>query len=374
MTFFQALRSKRVTTADPEVKLSIAEGAEHQESDKHDALAERCRILEAENAKLVAEAMKFSALATPVSPARFDPPAFSPVAIPDDFRSFFKEVLLRAFYRRNVTQDEAFERDLDAHVVDRFRDFEYWICTWLAQVVPDMGEMRALEIGSGTGSSTLAFATRVKSLLSFEIDLTASDAAAERLRYFGYDNVTFVNEKLTEEKADALVGQIDLVVLCAVLEHMTYEERLGALRASWKALAPGGLLVVADTPNRFNVLEDHTSLMHFYSALPVEIQRDYAQFSPRADFRDSIAATAPANLNERLARWGFGVSYHDFELAIGRDCHDHIVLDGYEEAILARFYDRTDDALLRLAFERYKIPAHRAFTRHNLHFVMRKPG
>jgi hypothetical protein len=114
--------------------------------------------------------------------------------------------------------------------------------------------------------------------------------------------------------------------------------------------------------------------MHFYSALPLEIQRDYAKFSPRADFRNSISATRAADISETLARWGFGVSYHDFELAIGRDCHDHIVLDGYEDAILSRFGDRTDDALLRLAFERYNIPAHRAFTRHNLHFVMRKPG
>ncbi|WP_162067361.1 class I SAM-dependent methyltransferase [Burkholderia sp. THE68] len=256
----------------------------------------------------------------------------------------------------------------------RFRDFEYWICTWLAQVAPDMGEMTAIEIGSGTGCSTLAFASRVKSLISFEIDSKASAAAVERLGFFGYDNVEFFNEKLTEGKAEALAGRVDLVVLCAVLEHMTYAERIEALRASWQALAPGGLLVVADTPNRFNVLEDHTSQMHFYSALPLEIQRDYAQFSPRADFRNSISAAAPADVAETLARWGFGVSYHDFELAIGRDCHEHIVLDGYEQVILTRFPDRTDDALLRLAFERYNVPAHRAFTRHNLHFVMRKPS
>lgn len=365
MKLFQPRRGNRESVVEP---------VETPRSAELDAALARCRALEEENARLIAEAQQFRALATPVSPARSELAAFSPLPIPEDFRPFFKDVLLRAFYRPNVTQDEYFERDLDAHVVDRFRDFEYWICTWLAQIVPDMGEMRAIEIGSGTGSSTLAFASRVKSLASFEIDLTASAAAAERLRFFGYDNVQFVNEKLTEEKAQALVGQIDLVVLCAVLEHMTYAERIEALRASWKALAPGGLLVVADTPNRFNVLEDHTSLMHFYSALPLEIQRDYAQFSPRADFRESIAATAPEHMSERLARWGFGVSYHDFELAIGRDCHDHIVLDGYEEAILARFYDRTDDALLRLAFERYNIPAHRAFTRHNLHFVMQKPA
>ncbi|BBU29412.1 hypothetical protein BTHE68_31460 [Burkholderia sp. THE68] len=366
MKLFHALRSKPVPVAEILV--------DHQNTVELDAALARCRFLEEENARLIADAQQFRALATPVSPARSNLPAFSPVPIPDDFRPFFKDVLLRTFYRANVTQDEYFERDLDAHVFHRFRDFEYWICTWLAQIAPDMGEMTAIEIGSGTGSSTLAFASRVKRLISFEIDLNASAAAAERLRFFGYDNVEFVDEKLTEEKAGALVGKVDLAVLCAVLEHMTYAERIEALRASWKALAPGGLLVVADTPNRFNVLEDHTSLMHFYSALPLEIQRDYAQFSPRADFRDSIAKTAPADLSERLARWGFGVSYHDFELAIGQDCHDHIVLDGYEEAILARFYDRTDDALLRLAFERYKVPAHRAFTRHNLHFVMRKPG
>ncbi|WP_250476984.1 bifunctional 2-polyprenyl-6-hydroxyphenol methylase/3-demethylubiquinol 3-O-methyltransferase UbiG [Caballeronia sp. INML1] len=365
MKIFQALRGNRVLVAKPVDSPNTAD---------LDAALARCQALEEENTRLISEAQQFSALRTPISPALSNLPAFSPLPIPDDFRPFFKNVLLRTFYRADVTQDESFERDLDAHVVHRFRDFEYWICTWLAQIVPDMSKLRAIEIGSGTGSSTLAVASRVKSVVSFEIDRKASAAAAERLRFFGYDNVQLVNEKLTEEKAQALVGQIDLVVLCAVLEHMTYVERIEALRASWKALAPGGLLAVADTPNRFNVLEDHTSLMHFYSALPLEIQRDYAQFSPRADFRNSIGSTAPEKIGETLARWGFGISYHDFELAIGRNCHDYIVLDGYEEAILARFYDRTDDALLRLAFDRYNIPAHRAFTRHNLHFVMRKPA
>ncbi|WP_250477388.1 class I SAM-dependent methyltransferase [Caballeronia sp. INML1] len=377
MKFFQALRGNRAPVAEPAVE-PVVGPVDGSNTAELDATLARCQLLEMENAKLIADAQRFSALTTPVSPARSEPPELSPLPIPKDFRPFFRDVLLRTFYKENpmidITKEEIFERDVDAHVAHRFRDFEYWICTWLAQIAPDMSEMSAIEVGSGTGCSTLAFASRVKNLISFEIDSKASAAAVERLRFFGYDNVEFFNEKFTEDKAEELAGRVHLVVLCAVLEHMTYEERIQALRASWKALAPGGFLVVADTPNRFNVLEDHTSQMHFYSALPLEIQRDYAQFSPRADFRNSISATATSQVGEMLARWGFGVSYHDFELAIGRDCHEHIVLDGYEEAILSRFHDRTDDALLRLAFERYAIPAHRAFTRHNLHFVMRKPA
>jgi ubiquinone/menaquinone biosynthesis C-methylase UbiE len=328
------------------------------------------------------EAMKnaYAALRPGILRAAFGElePSWEKLEIPAAFREEFREVMTRTFYLDNPLIDtsnvEVFERDLAAHTEYRFRVFERWIATWLQTIAPDMSHMTALEVGSGTGSSTLAFARKVGRLVSFEIDGKATAAAKARLGSFGFNNVEFHDGQFNSGSTFALSGEmVDLVILCAVLEHMTDQERQDTLKTAWAALKSGGLLVVADTPNRFAIFDDHTSLLPYYSALPTRIQQDYSRYSPRADFKNSIGSTSQAAMPEVLARWGAGISYHDFELALGRSIHDYIVLDGYEPALLAMYPDKIDDGLMRIAFSHYDIPAHPAFTRSLLHFVLRKP-
>lgn len=313
----------------------------------------------------------------PITSTAGEAPSWPKLTLPQEFRDRFRAVMLDTFYLDNplidITNVEVFERDLAAHTEHRYRVFEQWIATWLMPAMPNHATMTALEIGSGTGSSTLAFARQVGKVFSFEIDTKATAAARERLAFFGLDNVEFHDGQFNAACPLVRSGQrVDLVVLCAVLEHMTEAERKDALQTAWAMLNPGGLLVVADTPNRFAVYDDHTSLLPYYSALPASIQEQYAARSPRADFRNSIAATSQEDMAVTLARWGAGISYHDFELALGPSIHDHIVLDGYEPALVAMYPDKIDDALMRIAFKHYDVPAHRAFTRNLLHFVARK--
>jgi ubiquinone/menaquinone biosynthesis C-methylase UbiE len=313
-------------------------------------------------------------LPCPVDPAL----AWERLELPDGFRDAFRTVMTDTFYRDNalidITNSEVFERDLAAHTEYRFRVFEQWIATWLRPVAPDMSQMTAIEVGSGTGSSTLAFAREVKRLISFEIDTKATAAAKARLSAFGLDNVEFHDGQFDAASQVARSGeQADLIILCAVLEHMTHQERMNTLKTAWATLRSGGLLVVADTPNRFAVFDDHTSLLPYYSALPTWLQEEYSRYSPRADFKNSIDNTPPADMPEVLARWGAGISYHDFELALGQSIHEYVVLDGYESSLLAMYPDRVDDGLMRIAFDHFEIPAHRAFTRSLLHFALKKP-
>jgi len=78
----------------------------------------------------------------------------------------------------------------------------------------------------------------------------------------------------------------------------------------------------------------------------------------------------PVARDEKLVRQGSGISYHEFELALGPDCHEHVVLDGYEPIILSECPDNVDDLILSIAFKTHDIRAHRAFTRSNLYFAM----
>ena len=73
-----------------------------------------------------------------------------------------------------------------------------------------------------------------------------------------------------------------------------------------------------------------------------------------------------------MTRWGSGISFHEFELAIGEDVHRHIVLDGYEREITALLPVTPVDTTLQKIFDQFKIHAHLAFTRRSLYLVLKK--
>ncbi|WP_080432701.1 class I SAM-dependent methyltransferase [Burkholderia ubonensis] len=295
--------------------------------------------------------------------------------ISDGYREKFREALFKTSYYwvpEDARNSESVSADIDAHVERRFRFFDGNIVPWVSSVA-DLSQMTVIEIGSGTGSSTLAFAPHVKRVICHEIDNLSSSAARARLDYFGIDNVEIRNELFGPDSNIAVKREpVHLVMLCAVLEHMHFDELHSALVTAWDLLQPGGLLVVADTPNRLALFDEHTSLLPFFSTLPPDLRTRYAAHSPRPDFAESMARKTGNEQIDTLTRWGSGISYHEFELALGHDIHDHIVLDGYETEILDLMPDQIDDIVLRAAFHYYRIPAHLAFTRHNLYFVLRK--
>jgi S-adenosylmethionine-dependent methyltransferase len=99
---------------------------------------------------------------------------------------------------------------------------------------------------------------------------------------------------------------------------MTTEERLATLAQSWRLLAPGQMCAVVEAPNRLHFLDFHTSCLPFFHWLPDDLAMDYARFSPRPGFQAAMAGrdTQAAGSREVLARWGRGLSYHEFELAM----------------------------------------------------------
>jgi hypothetical protein len=71
----------------------------------------------------------------------------------------------------------------------------------------------------------------------------------------------------------------DYIIFYASLEHMTIEERMSAMRATWGMLSDGDLWCVIETPNRLWYHDGHTSLLPFYMWLPEFYhQTGFAQF------------------------------------------------------------------------------------------------
>jgi 2-polyprenyl-3-methyl-5-hydroxy-6-metoxy-1,4-benzoquinol methylase len=207
--------------------------------------------------------------------------------------------------------------ELDRQVSGRLQWFRATHVPWLATQMRLDGA-RVLEVGAGTGISTVALleagAAHVDAL---DLDGPALVAARARVRLHGLSGADFHHLNATE--IARLAGRpYDLILFFATIEHMTHQERMAALPAAWSMLGGDAVLCVLDTPNRLWFNDRHTGMMPFFHWLPDDVAVDYARFSPRQTLSEDFASTGP-DAAERLARWGRGISFHDFELWFGRD-------------------------------------------------------
>jgi len=270
------------------------------------------------------------------------------------------------------------QKAMAEHVHTRYDECLTSIVPWTAHHL-DLRGKEVLEIGCGTGSSTAAFARICARVDGYDIDARGVEGARHRMEILRLPNVGVhlhaPQDVLPEVRRRHAAG-IDVVLYYAVLEHQTFEERIESIRTCWDLLRPGGLFVVTDTPNRLTYCDFHTSFLPFYHVLPHEVATAYAKFSPRADFAADIHAAlkkSDAIAQEQLIRWGRGVSYHDFELAIG-DTRPLVVGDGFDPEILPIKPVIIEERILYTYWLERQVPAPVGFCRASLDLVLRKPG
>jgi len=285
-----------------------------------------------------------------------------------------RAALLETYYKNSDPGPSDLE--IHDHVQGRFDVCRDWFVPWLQRHI-DLGETNILEIGCGTGSTTAALALAARSINAYDIDGKSVDAATRRMEIMQIGNARLHALPFAEILGEirSLQG-IDCAIMFAVLEHQKYPERLATLRACWDALRPGGLLVVADTPSRLTWTDYHTSLLPFFNALPDEIALDYADRSPRQDFRDAIAASrdiSDAEAYEMLSCLGRGISYHEFEIALG-NVDNYIVGDGFDPEPLRYFGVSLETRLLYTYAKRKHLRISPAFLRDTIEIILRKPG
>lgn len=242
-----------------------------------------------------------------------------------------------------------------------------FLIPWIEQTVPLAGAT-VLEYGCGNAAVSCAFAERVERLVGLDIDADWIERGNRELSQRGLHNVTLELHP-TESILDALAshrGEIDVLLLYAVLEHLTVAERIGLLTVAREVVRPGGAIVVSETPNRLVYFDHHTAQMPFFHLLPDELALECHRRSGREDFKAAIQAAGEVDREsalEAIARWGRGVSFHEFEVAFG-DLSRHVIASSYdmllfgerpvhaEEVILARYLDRVRPDLAP-AFSRY---------------------
>jgi SAM-dependent methyltransferase len=268
------------------------------------------------------------------------------------------------------------ESDVLNIVHRRYESCVRCIVPWIERHGPLAGRT-VVEIGCGSGSSTSAIAHFAGLVDGYDILPGSVEAARRRAEILGQTNIRLhalaPKEIMPTARREHPLGA-DVVLLYAVLEHQTVPERLETIRDCWDLLRDGGLLVVAETPNRLTYFDGHTSELPFYSMLPDEVALRYAGRSPRPEFIKSMEqARAGPNPGEALARWGRGVSYHEFELALG-DLRDLVVGDGYDPEIVGLRPIGIEERCLYTYWLHAKVGAPVGFVRDELYLILRKGG
>jgi 2-polyprenyl-3-methyl-5-hydroxy-6-metoxy-1,4-benzoquinol methylase len=208
---------------------------------------------------------------------------------------------------------EAYQKDLLAHLTNRLSEDRTKIVPWLDSVL-SLRNQRILEIGCGTGSSTLALAEQGACVTAIDIDEGALVVAQDRCDSYGAKaEFKVLNAQTIATNFGA--GSFDHVVFFATLEHMKISERLVSLAAAWTVLAVGGLLTIVETPNRLWHYDSHTSLLSFFHWLPDELAFHYSRMSPRENFRELYRDYDQVS-EEHFLRRGRGASFHEIDLAI----------------------------------------------------------
>ena len=293
-----------------------------------------------------------------------------------------EKILRETYYKESkpeYLETEEFKNDLQDHVFRRYeRTYKHYI-PWIEKVV-NLRDRELIEIGCGTGSSTAAFASIVKQIYAYEISELSVAAARARMEILGISNASIVRAsptRLLETLQQNHRAGVAAILLFAVLEHMTISERIETLKIAWDLLLPGGILIVAETPNRLTYRDFHTSWLPFFHMLPLELAVQYCDRSPRYNFKSAMAKCASHQMPDRieaLTRWGNGVSFHEFEIAFETDLDDLIVADGDAEEMRSLYPITREEELLQQYFLEAKVLQARSFSNAILNLIFQKPG
>lgn len=258
--------------------------------------------------------------------------------VPDNLRRNFRpldagrlatlEQSIRSNYHQGWRHEsrfspEAFRQDLHAHLLGRLEIDRKRYIPWLSKTIP-LKNARVVEIGCGTGSSTVALAEQGATVTGIDIDLGALRVAEDRCRLYG------VQASIIEGNAADLIPEIrkadpDLIIFYACMEHMLHDERLDSLRQCHRLLRDGCHISIVETPNRLWYFDDHTSRTNFFNWLPDRLAYDYAKRIKRDNFSELYSQYSDELLTHFLRR-GRGVSFHEIELALDEPAENHHVV------------------------------------------------
>ncbi len=226
--------------------------------------------------------------------------------------------------------DEVSEHIEGRIFVDRIR-----VVPWLSKNI-NLNNLSILEIGCGTGSSSITLAEQGSNVTGIDIHKESLEIAKLRADLYGL-NIKFL--EVSSINIDELEQDFDAIILYATLEHLTVEERLDTLKKCKNTLKKGGYLITIEAPNRLWYFDSHTSELPFFQWLPDNLAYKYSKYSPKQSFSNNYLDNEYYNLTSFLRR-GRGVSYHEFELVFN-DLSELDILSRLNRLVFTKGYINT---------------------------------
>jgi S-adenosylmethionine-dependent methyltransferase len=215
-------------------------------------------------------------------------------------------------FRKGYLESDIGKKDMEDHLINRLLNFRRRTIPWINSLMP-LEQSKVLEIGCGTGCTTIALAEQGCKLTSIDVNDIYIEAANKRCELYDLSvNISAMNAM----EINKINEKFNLILFSASLEHMTYEERIISLKLAWDMLEDNGFLAVIETPNRLYYLDEHSSFLPFYHWLPDQIAMRYSRYSPRE------ACINNSSDEMKFIRFGRGASFHEFELALNTRCSD----------------------------------------------------
>ncbi|HQU84263.1 MAG TPA: class I SAM-dependent methyltransferase [Pyrinomonadaceae bacterium] len=149
----------------------------------------------------------------------------------------------------------------------------------------DFAEKIILDFGCGSGSSSMVLARMFPKakIVGVELEEKHLSIARARLEFYGYENIEF-HRSPSGSELPANVGEVDLVIMSAVYEHLLPAERRSVMPLVWSKIKTGGFLFLNMTPHRFFPVEHHTTGLPLINYLPKSLTYFAARrFSKRLD-------------------------------------------------------------------------------------------
>lgn len=269
--------------------------------------------------------------------------------------------------------------EVDAVVWQRHDNTVRFVVPWLQAQAP-LDNARIIDVGCGCGSSSLALSHFAREVIGIEIDLPSVEAFEVRMDTFEATNTRVIPaapERVLDNCLE-LMDESSIVLMLAVVEHLTPDEQLAYLSAIWDSLLPGQILAIAETPNFLGLMDTHTFSLPFAHMIQSQQFESWLRKAPPdLRFRDHLLAVADTEGNDALLterfRLGLGVVPEVFELAFGEDLNEIVVSDGFCEPIVNWFPLISDDHRLLAQFHDLELDLPIGFARSVLSFIFRKP-
>lgn len=257
--------------------------------------------------------------------ARLNPSALSPGAGMQGVRDGIAEKFKRLYARLRDTGHGDYDLKSAANAI-------FYLRSLLERKGLTGSNKTVLEIGCGWGLKSFAIHDLFGRVLSFDVERAQIDRARSFSSLYGNNNIEFVRANGLDVARSVDPHSIDLILLYAVVEHLTPSERASVIHLCGKVMDAGGHVLVIEAPNRLIAHDTHTTLNHFFNWLPDEMASRYARsHSRRKEIVECLPDWTRAGAETDLYRLGRGVSFHDFSLNLPSPLSSYsFIADGFD--------------------------------------------